>query len=456
VPKRDNRQVEGQLFELGRELKRLFSHRPAHEGLSLGDPSLLELLDVTLLQAEGRSADVAAGRVGAKDRVTLLVEASVVWRELARRTGDAAALRKAASCAEEAAELARSESRPAALSEALCQQAHCALLGSELFGEEGLASAADYLLERAPQSLSTQALRARLLARRAMAGGDAPALRAAGSAYDRVLGAPRSRARAQEAYAAALLGRERGEFLVAGGARLKDVDLVRAGLMGLDAAAALLNGDYHPIALARVEEARGVALVRLAELTGDVGPAFEAADLLEAAADLITADHAPLDWARLHHARGLALMTVAEASGSESPFDKALQAFGKAHAVLDGAANLALRTVVAQDRADCLVRRAEVRGDGFALDEAEAVLRSELAGLRAPPDPVAWAVLQLNLARVYVAQAAANGQDRGERARAGEALLGAFEVFAEHGLRTLAAAAEDGLERLREDAAAHR
>jgi len=443
------------MFELGRELKRLFSHRPVQDGLSLGDASLLDLLDVTLLQAEGRSADVAAGRVGAKDRAARLIEASVVWRELARRTGDAAALRKAASCAEEAAELAKSESRPAALSEAMCQQAHAALLGSELFGEEGLAAAADYLLERAPQSASTQALRARLLARRAMAGGDAPAVRAAASAYDRAIGGSKPRVRA-DAYSTALLCRERGEFLVAAGARLKDVDLVRTGLLGLDAAVAALNGDYNPVALARAEEARGVGLVRLAELTGDVGPAFEAADLLEAAADLVTPDHAPLDWARLHHARGLALATVAEASGSESPFDRALQAFGKAYAVLEAGSNLALRTLVAQDRADCLVRRAEVRGDGFALDEAEAVLRSELAALRAPPDPVAWAVLQLNLARVYVAQAGAYGKDRGERARAGEALLGAFEVFAEHGLRSLAAAAEDALERLREDAAAHR
>lgn len=443
------------MFELGRGLKRLFSQGQGHEGLSLGDASLLELLDVTLLQAEGRSADVAAGRVGAKDRPARLIEASMVWRELARRGGDAAALRKAASCAEEAAELARSESRPGALSEALCQQAHCALLGAELFGEEGLAAAADYLLERAPQGASTQAMRARLLARRAIAAGDAPAVRAAAAAYDRVLTAAGRRGRA-DVYANALIARERGELLVASGARLKDVDLVRAGLRGLDAAAAALNGDYHPVALARTEEARGLALVRLAELTGDVGPAFEAADMLEAAAELVTPDHAPLDWARLHHARGLALATVAEASGSESPYDRALQAFGKAYGVLEGGSNLALRTLVAQDRADCLVRRAEVRGDGFALDEAEAVLRGELAALRAPPDPVAWAVLQLNLARVYVAQAAAYGKDRGERARAGEALLAAFEVFAEHGLRTLAAAAEDALERLREDAAAHR
>jgi len=177
---------------------------------------------------------------------------------------------------------------------------------------------------------------------------------------------------------------------------------------------------------------------------------LEAVDALVSGIELIPADHSPLDWARLHHSLGLGFSALGEAGESSAAFDRSLQAFGKALAVLDGASNLALRAVVAQDRAACLVRRAEVSGDSFALDEAEAILRSELGALRAPPEPVTWAVLQLNLARVYLAQAAARGADRGERARAGEALLGAFEVFAEQGLRSLTAAAEAGLQRLRE------
>jgi hypothetical protein len=103
-----------------------------------------------------------------------------------------------------------------------------------------------------------------------------------------------------------------------------------------------------------------------------------------------------------------------------------------------------------QDRVACLVRRAEARGDLYALDEAEAALRSELAALKSPPDPVAWAVFQLNLARIYEAQARARGADRGQHARAGEALLAAFDVFSEHGLRSLADLAATDLERVRE------
>ncbi|MDB5494435.1 MAG: hypothetical protein JWP86_1772, partial [Phenylobacterium sp.] len=59
------------MFELGREIfRRLAPERlkPIADGLTGGDATLLELLDLKLLQQEGRAADVAAGRVGAKDR----------------------------------------------------------------------------------------------------------------------------------------------------------------------------------------------------------------------------------------------------------------------------------------------------------------------------------------------------------------------------------------------------
>jgi len=53
------------MFEFGRDLKRLFGVETEaksawREGLTGGDTSLLELLDVRLLANEARSADVAA------------------------------------------------------------------------------------------------------------------------------------------------------------------------------------------------------------------------------------------------------------------------------------------------------------------------------------------------------------------------------------------------------------
>ena len=88
------------MFELGRGFKKLFAGerlRPMADGLTGGDHALLELLDMSMLQAEARSADIAAGRVGAADPALRRLDAAVVWRELARRSGDPVALRKAAA-----------------------------------------------------------------------------------------------------------------------------------------------------------------------------------------------------------------------------------------------------------------------------------------------------------------------------------------------------------------------
>ena len=64
------------MFEIGRGLKRWFTAPELKDGLAAGDPGLLELLDLRLLRAEARSASVAAGRIGAKDRPQRLVEAA--------------------------------------------------------------------------------------------------------------------------------------------------------------------------------------------------------------------------------------------------------------------------------------------------------------------------------------------------------------------------------------------
>lgn len=87
-------------FELGRELKRFFSAermKATSDGLTRGDSSFLELLDSQLLAQEAKAADIATGRIGAKDKPARRLEATIVWREVARCTGDPIALHKAAA-----------------------------------------------------------------------------------------------------------------------------------------------------------------------------------------------------------------------------------------------------------------------------------------------------------------------------------------------------------------------
>ena len=71
------------MFEFGRELRRLLSGEPmagVHDGLTGGDATLLELLDLHLLTNEARGADIAAGRIGSKDRPARLLHAAACWR----------------------------------------------------------------------------------------------------------------------------------------------------------------------------------------------------------------------------------------------------------------------------------------------------------------------------------------------------------------------------------------
>ncbi len=442
------------MFEIGRELRRFFAQERPRDGLAKGDASLLELLDLKLLASEARAADISAGRIGVRDRAQRLVESSAVWRELARRTGDAAALRKAAACAEQSAGLMRRESARTSAGPALCQQAQAALLGADLFAEDSLNAAAGFLVGQAAGSTAARALGARLGARGVLVDGDLEQVQAAARAFDAPLAEMDGRVRSPaQACASAQLRCDRAEFLLACAVRLREPELIDRVLADLATADTAVDGVYQPLTVARIGELRGTCLVRLGELNGEVATILDGLDALTKAIDLITPDHSPLDWARLHHAHGLAIAALGEAGDSELAFDRALQSFGKALAVLGAPSNVALRIAVLQDRAACLVRRAEIRGDSFALDEAEAVMRGELAGLKPGLDPVGWAVLQLNLAMIYIAQAEVRGRDKGEAARAGAALAAASDVFSERGLGGLSREADSGLQRLRRMAA---
>src|SRR5215469_3245083 len=133
------------MFEFGRELRRWFkwATRPSKDGVTGGDGALLELLDLEMLKAEAKGADVAAGRIGARDRPQRMLEAAIAWRELARRSGDGAALRKAAANAEKSATLFSEARRQQGWARARLEQAACALLGADLFGDQELEAAAE-------------------------------------------------------------------------------------------------------------------------------------------------------------------------------------------------------------------------------------------------------------------------------------------------------------------------
>jgi tetratricopeptide (TPR) repeat protein len=451
------------MFEFARELRRLFAadgFKAFSDGLTRGDSSLIELLDLRLLHAEGKAADVAAGRMHAKDRAQRKLEAAIIWREVARRSGDPASLRKAAASAEAAATAFDRSRRPDGWARARCEQAFCAMLGVEMFGDEGLIAAAEIAFREARQAarggLAAAVAEVGVVAMEArvrLAHGDSQAARVACARFDTPIAALEGFARrhkvARQLAAEARL--VRSDLLCAWGSRLSDAGLLRAAADEAAQAALMLDKAYEPLTWARAEALRAQALIRVGETTAEVE---ELADATSALADLLedlARDHSPLDWAKVQVALGQALQALGEASANEQAYEQAVTCFDRANLVLKETPASPLRGQAAGARAACLVRSAELTGDLAVLDAAEAAMKIELSRIVGQKDPVGWALAQVHLARLYEARVEMSGRDRGERARAMTALNGALDVFSEHGLRTMSVAAVEALDRLRAD-----
>jgi tetratricopeptide (TPR) repeat protein len=449
------------MFELGRELRRFFASDRAkpQDGLTGGDSSLLELLDCQLLAQEAKACDVAAGRISAKDKPRRRLEAAIVWREVARRTGDAVALRKAAAGAETAAAGFEAAHRRDGWARARCEQAFAALLGAEIFGDPGLNAAAEAAFREARTNvkggLAAPLADVGLLAiegRRLLDKLDAcEAVTFAQrftlpiSALDNI--AKRVTAARALAAEARLI---RADLLCGFGARLKDADLLDAAAREAVNAGDRLDSAYEPLTWARAKIAHGQALALKGEAVGDVDALAAGAGALAMALDNLTRDHSPLDWARTQVALAQALQALGEASSDARVFEHAVSCYDRAGIVLKETPTLPLRGIAAGSRAVCLARQAELTGDRAVLDAAEAAMKIELSSLSPRRDPVGWALAQLHLARLHEARMGMTGRDAGERAAALMALDAALDVFGDHGLRSLSVLATEAIERLSE------
>jgi len=448
------------MFELGRELKRFFAADRAKapsDGLTGGDSSLLELLDSQLLAQEAKAADVAAGRISAKDKPRRRLEAAIVWREVARRTADAVALRKAAAGAETAAAGFEAAHRRDGWARARCEQAFCALLGAEIFGDPGLNAAAEIAFQDArghvKGGLAAPLADVGLLAiegRRLLDTADATEARTFLARFNPPIAA--LDAIAKRVTAARALAAEarliRADLLCGWGARLKDGELLEMAAREANLAGERLDQAYEPLTWVRAKIAHGQALALRGEAVGDVDALAAGAGALALALDSLTRDHSPLDWARTQVALAQALQALGEASNDPRAFEHAVSCYDRALLVLKDTATLPLRGVAAGSRAVCLARAAELTGDAAVLDAAEAAMKIELAALSPGRDPVGWALAQLHLARLYEARLGMTGKDRGERGAALMALDAALDVFAEHGMRSLSVVANEAIDRL--------
>jgi len=434
------------MFEFGRDLKRLFeTDAPPRDGLTGGDSALLEVLDVGLLRSECRAADIAAGRISAKEPHQRRLEAARVWRELARRTGDAVALRNAALGAEKSVQGFKQAGRAKLWAAARLEQAMSAMLGADLYGDEGLNGAAELALKdttiAAPGSAAAALASGqlvRLAARETLRAGDYEAAKAAAAAFDEPIAALTAHLRTKGVTKslAADLRCDRADLLIGCGGRLKDARLFEQAIIELETLSGRLDLAYEPLAWSRVQVLRASARVGFGETCGHIEDIAEGVEILVKALDALTPDHSPLDWARVQQALALALQALGEGSETDRAFEHALACYERALWATRRQPALMLRATLAQNRAGCLARRAELSADPGLLDEAIDDLRDELASLSPNIDPVGWAIAQVDLAQLYIARLQLLDMDS-DRAAAGLALSMAVDVFGEHGLRSL-------------------
>jgi tetratricopeptide (TPR) repeat protein len=331
-----------------------------------------------------------------------------------------------------------------------------AMLGAELYGDEGLNAAAELALKVAVVAAPTGACAAiasgqlaRLAALPLYGDGTGDQVRQAAAAFDGPIAAVATHLRSK-AVSKALLAElrcERAELLMAGGLRLSDPRLYEAAIAELDKLSARLDAAYEPLARARTVALAASARVGFGRILGRIEDIAEGVEMLVAALDTVTPDHSPLDWARLQYALAHALQALGEGSEADRAFEHALSCYQRALWVTREQPALALRALLSQDQARCLARRAELAAEPALLEEAILYLLQDLQKLHPSRDPVGWAIAQVNLAQLYIARLDLDGGDR-ERAAAALALTSAIEVFGEHGLRSLIDQASAALEAL--------
>ena len=431
---------------LGRERRR---------GALLADPGRLELLSLAALADLSPAGAALAEHGGLALRAVAALDQAVLERELARRTGDPKRLANAYEAAGAAARDAGPEQRllaGARLQTALCELVACDVFGDCDAGERTRTALAEAeaALGCAPGRLGGPGLiRTRLASRDALSTSDRDAAVRVAGLFDEAASGLEARMRATGAgepeWAAALC--EKADLMIGVGSARKDIGLLDRASRDMSALASRLDAVRLPLSWMRAQTLQGGALRALGEVTGEARLMKDAALVLGGAYDAVPAGHSPLDRARAAHGLGLALQGLAETSNEPSAYRSAQTAFERALTDM-GTAQTPLRSIIAYDRAACLARRAERSGDAHALAEAETMFRADLAGRAAKDDPVAWAVVQVALARIYQARADLRG-DAGELADAAFALTEALEVFTDHGQRSLAQIALAALERVK-------
>lgn len=414
------------MFEFGRDLRKLFAQARESEDLSW-----LELIGVDLLAGEARGQSIDAGRVSCARPHAAWVRASALWREHARRTGQADSVTRALGAALDAAHAAVSIDEVA---RAGVEKAHGLLLRFDLCGGRDVLDQAAEAVPgasacKAATSAMISAVHARIRSRLARFDEEPSALMQAAALLDAAIH------QMEHARAGSTddLRMDRAALALEAGVTQRDPFLLDQAGRDLLRLVETATPEYRPLTRARALTLCGAglsALAALAALANDEPAREQGRMMFEAAADQFTPDHSPLDWATIQVVRGG--MPGAVSQGSVS-----LAALRQADTLTAGQ-GLVLGAMARDLLIEGEIAAAASIGDLPRLATAEGVIRRRLTK-GGPVSELDWAVDQIAMARIAQARSLLTGAEAGT---ASLALFEAADVATERGLPALAARAQ--------------
>jgi hypothetical protein len=402
------------MFEFGKDVRRLFAQARESE-----DMGWLELIGVDLLAVEARALTTDGGRVSCARPSDTWRRASMLWRDHARRTGQADSLVRALTTADDALNAARTGDDRA---RAALARSMALLTRFDLFGDrDALAEAGEWSRLATPDRLSTLALsagvHARIRARQARLSETAADRMDAAALMDAALHALQRHSPTE----ADDLRLDRAALALEGGILQRDARLLDQAGRDLQALVEASSPDNRPLTRARALALCAAGLSALAGLADDRGALDSGRALFDAAADQFTPDHSPLDWVAVEVARAVDPATPIE------PLIKAESLTSGKGTVLGA---LAMDLLTAREVAACATH-----GDLLGLARLEIRVRRRLADRVGAPSAVDWAVDQIAMARVMIARAGLLGIDPDQAAFV---LAEAAEAARDYGVPVLA------------------
>lgn len=443
------------MFEFNKEFLRIFKSK--HDvGI---DPSVFELLGLENLTTQARAFDTESGRASSKERFKPALEAARLWIEIARRSGDPAALKKATQAAEYAGRYASSVKKATL---AALTQAEACLLTLELYHSAQLIGVTRDLLKtctlpaQKDETLSClyALCDARLATQEArLKGFDDldPALEAmalidkavnlSDSALKKIITPSRKHTNALARF-------ERADLLLDIAQNRSDQTIPQAIITEFEALRAKFDAYSEPVTVSHI-------VARLARAYGLLGRITKNADLIKQALFLLTLeesyhpeDHSLLDLVAHQVLMATILGWHFEVTQEADGLKKALtiidfavlkniapnlKLFYEAHFI-----RLSLKTDAAQPDAS---------PDWGLIDQQ---LKNEMKTIDPRHSAILWALYQLSLGKVYVLRSLRHGLSF-DRLEANYALMAAHDIFEEKGLVGYEADARQWLLRVQVD-----